>query len=67
MSPKEIITKHIMKLRGVRVPEVRKAVEDAMKEIAEYDYIILERADLLKDPERLQALYSNQAMRNRDR
>lgn len=67
MTPKEIITKHIMKLRGVRVPEVRKAVEDAMKEISDYDYIVIERADLLKDPERLRALYNNRPMQNKDR
>ncbi len=46
MTPKEIITKHVMKLRGVRVPEVRRAVEDAFKEIDEYDYLIVNKHEL---------------------
>lgn len=48
MTPAEIITKHMTKLRGVRVPEVRKAVEAAMQEIAEYDYVIVEKRELKK-------------------
>lgn len=43
MTPAEIITKHVSKIRGVRVPDVNKAVAAAMKEIAEYDYVIVEK------------------------
>ncbi len=65
MTPKEIITKHISKLRGVRIPEVHRAVDAAMKEVAEYDYIIIDRRDLARDPEALRALYCNRATQNK--
>jgi len=64
MTPKEIITKHISKIPGIRVRDVVKAVDAAMKDISEYDYVIVERRDLLKEPELLRALYCNRATQN---
>lgn len=67
MTPREIISKHLMKIPGVRVRDVHKAVDAAMKEIAEYDWLILERADLPRGFSPPRASFDNRAMQNKDR
>lgn len=66
MTPKEIITKHVSSVRGIRIPDVKRAVDAALKEIADYDYVILERRDLQQAPEVLRALYCNQPTHKTD-
>lgn len=48
MTPREIISQHVMKIPGVRVRDVHKAVEAAFKELDEYDYKIVEKRELKK-------------------
>lgn len=66
MSPRDILTKHISRIRDVRIPDVRRHIDAAMKDLADHDYIIIERTDLLKEPELLRALYCNRAKQNTD-
>jgi hypothetical protein len=66
VTPKEIITKHVMRVKGIRIPEAHRVVEAAMGEMRDYDYVIIERSDLLKNPEQLRVLYGNPTKQNRD-
>lgn len=64
MTPKDILIQHISKVRGIRIPDVKMAVDAALKEISDYDYVILERRDLQQEPEVLRALYCNRPTHN---
>ena len=66
MTPKDILISHVSKVRGIRIPDVHRAVDAALKEIADYDYVIVERRDLQQAPEVLRALYCNQPTHKTD-
>lgn len=67
MTPREIVTKHMSKIRGVRIPELHRLVAAAFEEIEEYDYVIVSRSDLARDPEALRALCCNPTRQNKFR
>ena len=67
MTPRDIIAKHLTTVRGIRMPDVQRAIDGAMRELAEYDYVIIERRDLLKSAGSQQACRCNQSMQKTDR
>lgn len=46
MTPKEIITKHIMSINGIRIPFAKIVVERIFTELGEWGYTIIEKGAL---------------------
>ena len=44
MSPRDIITRHIMSINGIRIPFARIIIDRIFAELAEYGYTITEGA-----------------------
>jgi hypothetical protein len=45
MSPQEIITRHIMSIKGIRIQNANRIVAEIMAELNEYDYKIVEKKE----------------------
>ena len=46
MTPKEIITKHVMSINGIRIPFAKIVVERIFTELNEWGYTIIEKGAL---------------------
>lgn len=46
MTPKEIITKHVMSINGIRIPFAKIVVERIFTELSEWGYTIIEKGAL---------------------
>lgn len=48
MTPRDIISKHILGIEGIRIPFAKIIVENVLQDIKEHGYIIIEESDLNK-------------------
>lgn len=48
MTPRDIITKHIHKIEGIRLPAARITIDQIFKELEEEGYVIIEASELRK-------------------
>ncbi len=48
MTPRDIITKNVHSLKGVRFPDANRAIDKIFKDLAEHGYVVIEHADVLK-------------------
>ncbi len=46
MTPKEIITKHIIGIEGIRIPFAKIIIESILHDLSSEGYIIIEERDL---------------------
>jgi len=66
MTPRDIILKHISRMPEVRIRETHRVTDAIMKELKEFDFIIIERQDLMKDLGVLRSLYCNRPTHTKD-